>query len=178
MKKLFSFFLASFLAITIFAQPDDAKTLHETAKTFMRSGDFDNAIIVLVRALQQDKNNLEMQKDLVMCYYLKRDYAKALEGVKSLLDRDDADVVIYQMAGNVYKALEQVKDCEKVYKKGLKKFPKSGPYTANMVNCFGQQKIILLLNNGKKESEWIRPMQVIIIMLHCIISIQKTKYGA
>jgi hypothetical protein len=26
------------------AQPEDPKTLHETAKTFMRSGDFDNAI--------------------------------------------------------------------------------------------------------------------------------------
>ena len=51
----------------------------------MRSGDFDNAIIVLTRALQQDKNNLELQKDLVMSYYLKRDYAKALEGVKVLV---------------------------------------------------------------------------------------------
>ena len=68
-----------------------------------------------------------MQKDLVMSYYLKRDYAKALEGVKSLVDRDDADVVVYQIAGNVYKALEEAKDAEKVYKKGLKKFPKSGP---------------------------------------------------
>jgi lipopolysaccharide biosynthesis regulator YciM len=109
------------------AQPEDPKTLHETAKTFMRSGDYNNAIIVLTRALQQDKNNLEMQKDLVMSYYLKRDYEKALDGVKALVDRDDADVVIFQLAGNVYKALEQVKDCEKLYKKALKKFPKSGP---------------------------------------------------
>ena len=127
MKKLFSFVLASFLAITIFAQPENVKTLHENAKTFMRSGEFDNAIVVLVRALEQDKDNSDLQKDLVMCYYLKRDYAKALEGVKTLLDRDDADVVVYQLAGNVYKALEEPKDCERVYKKGLKKFPKSGP---------------------------------------------------
>jgi tetratricopeptide (TPR) repeat protein len=128
MKRFFSFLIASIIAITTLAQPgDDVKTLHENARTFMRSGDFDNAIIVLVRALQQDKKSLDLQKDLVMCYYLKRDYAKALEGVKSLLDRDDADVVCYQLAGNVYKALEQPKDCEKVYKKGIKKFPKSGP---------------------------------------------------
>ena len=60
--------IASFLAT---AQPEDPKTLHETAKTFMRTGDFDNAIIVLTRALQQDKNNLEMQKDLVMTFFLK-----------------------------------------------------------------------------------------------------------
>ena len=127
MKKIFFFLF--FLSVTFcaIAQPDDPKVMHETAKTFMRSGDFDNAIIVLSRALQNDSKNLEMQKDMVMCYYLKRDYAKASEGVKKLLDRDDADVVVFQIAGNIYKALEQVKECEKLYKKGLKKFPKSGP---------------------------------------------------
>lgn len=124
-KIILSFFLA-FLSFAALAQPEDAKKMHETAKAFMRTGDFDNAILVLTRALEQDKNNLEMQKDLVMSFYLKRDYAKALEGVKVLTDREDADVVIYQIAGNVYKALEDPKECEKVYKKGLKKFPKSG----------------------------------------------------
>ena len=126
MKKILSFLIVICISLASFAQ-DDVKTLHETAKTFMRSGDFDNAVIVLTRALQQDKKNLELQKDLVMSYYLKRDYAKALEGVKSLIDRDDADVVCFQLGGNVYKALEEAKECEKVYKKGLKKFPKSGP---------------------------------------------------
>ncbi|HEY6063354.1 MAG TPA: tetratricopeptide repeat protein, partial [Chitinophagaceae bacterium] len=127
MKKIFSLLLVLSVSFAVTAQPEDPKTLHETAKTFMRSGDFDNAIIVLTRALQQDKDNLEMQKDLVMSYYLKRDYQKALEGVKAIVDRDDADAVTFQIAGNVYKALEQVKDCEKIYKRGLKKFPKSGP---------------------------------------------------
>jgi Tfp pilus assembly protein PilF len=127
MKKIISFFFVSLIASASFAQPEDPKTLHETAKTFMRSGDFDNAIIVLTRALKLDSKNLELQKDLVMSYYLKRDYVKALDGVEAIIDRDDADVVTFQIAGNVYKALEQVKDCEKVYKKGLKKFPRSGP---------------------------------------------------
>jgi len=127
MKKIiFSFFVLS-ISFAAIAQPEDPKAMHETAKTFMRSGDFDNAIIVLNRALQNDSKNLEMQKDMVMCYYLKRDYVKASEGIKTLVDRDDADVVVFQIAGNIYKALEQVKDCEKLYKKGLKKFPTSGP---------------------------------------------------
>jgi Tfp pilus assembly protein PilF len=127
MKKII-FLLAGFwLSLAVIAQPDDPKTLHETARTFMRAGDYDNAILVLNRALANDKDNLEMQKDLVLTYYLKRDYAKALDGVKVLVDRDDADVMTYQIAGNVYKALEEVKDCEKMYKKALKKFPKSGP---------------------------------------------------
>jgi len=120
-------FIALSVSVLVSAQPEDVKKLHETAKTFMRSGDFDNAIIVLTRALQQDKKNIDLQKDLVMSYYLKRDYAKAMEGAKVLIDRDDADVISYQIAGNVYKALEEVKECDKMYKKGLKKFPKSGP---------------------------------------------------
>lgn len=127
MKRSFLVFAAFLLVFTLSAQPGDPKKMHETAKTFMRTGDFDNAILVLIRALELDKENLEMQKDLVMSYYLKRDYAKALDGVKALTDRDDADVVIFQIAGNVYKALEEPKECEKLYKRALKKFPKSGP---------------------------------------------------
>ena len=99
----------------------------ETARNFMRSGDWDNAILVLNRALQQDSRNLDLQKELAMTYYYKRDYTRAMETVKPMLDRDDADVVVYQIGGNVYKATEEVKEADKMYKKGLKKFPKSGP---------------------------------------------------
>ena len=127
MKRLLFAFSLLVLGWSAQAQGEDAATLHATAKTFMRSGDFDNAILVLKRALAQDENNLEMQKDLVISYYVKRDYTRALEGVKKLIDRPDADEVTFQIAGNVYKALEEVKDCEKMYKKALKKFPKSGP---------------------------------------------------
>lgn len=127
MKKNFLLSLTfSLIFLHAFSQTEDIKTLQETARTFMRSGDYNNAIVVLNRALNIEKNNLELQKDLVLTYYLKKDYIKALEGVKSIVDRNDADIVTYQIAGNVYKALEQAKDCEKLYKKGLKKFPKSG----------------------------------------------------
>ena len=125
-KYTLFFFLAIAVSFSSFAQTEDSKTLQATARSFMQQGDFNNAIIVLTRALQQDKNNVELQKDLINSYYYKRDYDKALEGVKTIIDRSDADVMTYQIAGNVYKALEQVKDCEKVYKAGLRKFPKSG----------------------------------------------------
>lgn len=149
MKKIFTLFILFLIGLASFAQ-EDAKTLHETAKTFMRSGDFDNAVIVLIRALQQDKKSLELQKDLVMSYYLKRDYAKALEGVKALVDRDDADVVVYQLAGNVYKALEEAKECEKIYKKGLKKFPKSGPLYSEYGELLWSTKDYSAINQWEK----------------------------
>lgn len=149
MKKYFLFFAAVCITLVSFAQ-DDVKTLHESAKTFMRSGDFDNAIIILNRALQKDNNNLELQKDLVMSYYLKRDYSKALDGVKSLIDRDDADEITFQIAGNVYKALEEVKDCEKMYKKALKKFPKSGPLYSEYGELLWAAKDYAAINQWEK----------------------------
>jgi Tfp pilus assembly protein PilF len=119
---------------------DDIKTLHETARTFMRAGDFDNAILVLKRALQKENNNLDLQKDLVMSYYLKRDFKEARAGVEALMERDDADVVTFQIAGNVYKELEEVKECDKMYRKALKKFPNSGPLRSEYGELLWAQK--------------------------------------
>lgn len=127
MKKILFSVSLSFLWLFVSAQPGDTKTMQETARNFMLAGDYDNAIVVLNRALDQDKNNLELQKDLVLTYYMKRDFTRALEGVKNIVDRDDADVVTYQICGNVYKGMEMTKECERMYRRALKKFPKSGP---------------------------------------------------
>ena len=99
----------------------------ETARGFMNSGDWDNAIIVLNSAIKNDPDNLELQKYLILSYTYKRDFTKALDIVEPLMDRKDLDVQAYQAAGNVYRALAMTKDGEKMYKKALKKFPSSGP---------------------------------------------------
>jgi tetratricopeptide (TPR) repeat protein len=109
------------------AQSQDAKQLHETAKTFMRQGDHANAILVLNRALQQDPHNMEMGKDLALSYYFQRDNTKALETINPLLDKEEADDQSFQIAGLIYKQADLIKDAEKIYKKGIKKFPESGP---------------------------------------------------
>ena len=127
MKKIFLFLLLIASSYWVSAQPDNVETMQANARTFMQSGDYTNAILILQKALEKEPKNLALEKDLAMSYYLKRDYKQALTEVEKLIDRDDADVVSYQIAGNVYKALEEVKDCEKMYKKALKKFPNSGP---------------------------------------------------
>ncbi len=108
------------------AQEQDSKALQETAKNFMKQGDMSNAILVLNRALQKDADNLELKKDLAFAYYLHHDYAHAIEVAKPLTDRSDVDVQCYQILGMVYKAIEERKDCEKMYRAALKKFPSSG----------------------------------------------------
>ncbi|MBS1972912.1 MAG: hypothetical protein JST13_01070, partial [Bacteroidetes bacterium] len=53
-------------------------------------------------------------------------YEKAMAVAKPLTERSDGDVQSYQILGMVYKATEQRKECEKMYKQALKKFPESG----------------------------------------------------
>lgn len=113
-------------SLTTLAQQPDAKTLQETAKTFTRQGDYANAIVVLTGAVQKDPQNIELLKDLSFNYYLQRDYAKGLNIARSLTERSDADVQCYQMAGLFYKAIDDPKECEKLYKAGIKRFPRSG----------------------------------------------------
>lgn len=117
------------LLFTLFfigAKAQDVKELQETARNFMKSGDFANAILVLQKAAAQDPKDVDIQKDMVLAYYYSRDYANAKVVVEKLIERDNADVQSFQLAGNVYRALEQNKECEKAYKNGLKKFPNSG----------------------------------------------------
>jgi len=126
MKKLLLLVLIFCSSTIVFAQPQDAKQLHTTAKTFMRDGDYDNALLVLNKALQQEPSNIEMLLDLEFLYYLKKDYAKAMEVGKPLIERADADVMAYQMLGMTYKAIAEYKECTKLYKKALTRFPNSG----------------------------------------------------
>lgn len=125
MKKRF-FFSGLLAAIYFSSFSQDASSLHQTAKTYMRQGDYNNAIVVLGNALKKDPKNLEIQKDIAFTYYLQRNYSKALEVSKPLLERKDADEQCYQITGLVYKAMEERKECEKMYKQGLKRFPNSG----------------------------------------------------
>ncbi|MGZ3849339.1 MAG: tetratricopeptide repeat protein [Flavisolibacter sp.] len=126
MKKSFLLLFSVFLLTGFLTQAQETSP-RETARNYMQAGDWDNAILVLNRALQQDSKNLDLHKDLALAYYYKKDYVHALDQVKPLLERDDADEAVFQIGGNVYKALEEVKEADKMYKKGLKKFPGSGP---------------------------------------------------
>ena len=150
MKKIF-FILSSIISISVFAQPSSPL---ETARTFMRSGDFDNAILVLNSALKQDPKNLDLKKDLVLSYTYKRDFARALEIVKPMLEEDDVDEQTYQVAGNVYRALALYKDGEKMYKKALKKFPESGP----LYNEYGE--MLWDTKNYSAIEQWEKGIQM------------------
>jgi tetratricopeptide (TPR) repeat protein len=125
-KVIFSLGILLLITLTGTSQEQDPKKLHETAKTYMRQGDYSNAVLILNRILQNDPQNLEFLKDLAFTYYLKKDYVSAFETAKTFGDRKDADVQAYQILALVYKALDERKECEKLYRAALKKFPTSG----------------------------------------------------
>ena len=157
MKKYSLLFclLIAFSAAT-FAQPEqDAKQLYETARTFMRQGDYDNALLVIKKALEKDPNNLEMLKDLEFIYFLQRNYEKAIETGKPLIDRADADVQSFQMLGLTYKAIAEYKECRKLYKRALAKFPSSGV----IYNEYGE---LLAMDKSLNEAiiQWEKGIEV------------------
>ncbi|MEO5984580.1 MAG: hypothetical protein ABIP80_03685 [Ferruginibacter sp.] len=100
--------------------------MHETAKSFMKQGDYANAILVLNRAVALEPSNTSLSKDLALSYYFHTQFGKALEVVKPMLERDDADDQTYQVAAYIYKSLNMPDEAKKVLKKGIRKIPDSG----------------------------------------------------
>ena len=144
MKKLL-FLFGLFLSLNnCFAQSADS--LHQIARQFMRTGDYPNAIIVLSNALKKDPNNLEIQKDLTFTYYLQRNYSASVESGRKLIERNDADEQCYQILGMAYKAIDEKKQADKMYKEGIKKFPSSG----ELYNEYGEMLWV------EKDAEAIR----------------------
>ncbi len=111
---------------TAFAQPADTQQVLETAKSFQRQGDLENAILVLAKAIQNTPDNMDIIKELAFTYYMAGQNDKALTEIKKLIDKEDADEQVFQIAGNIYKSKQDLKEADKLFKKGLKKFPTSG----------------------------------------------------
>lgn len=124
MKKLVTALYGVFSLVISIAQT--TTELQETARNFMRQGDYANAIIVLNRAIEHDPQNILLAKDLALSQYYAGNYNKALETIKPVLEREEADDQAFQVAGNIYRQLGMNKDCEKMYRKALKRFPNSG----------------------------------------------------
>ncbi|MCH5596924.1 tetratricopeptide repeat protein [Niabella ginsengisoli] len=127
----------------------------QRARTFMQSGDLDNAVLVLTKANETDKNDMGIQKDLALAYYYQKSYTKALESIKPVIASPDCDPAAYQLAGNIYKAQENYSAAEKNYKDGLKDFPKSGP----LYNDYGELLEIMKNPTGAIQ-HWEKGIQV------------------
>lgn len=154
MKYLFIFFILLISFSITNAQQQDAKELQDNAKEYMRHGDYDNATILLVKAHDQSPSDIGIAQDLALNYYFNKENNKALEIIKPLLDRSDVDDQTYQIAGNIYKALNQTKEGEALYKKGIKKFPTSG----SLYNEYGE--LLSSMQNAGAITQWEKGIEM------------------
>lgn len=150
-KNIFLFLLCCLFFGNSFSQT--ATELQATARSFMQQADYTNAILVLNRATQMEPQNLEVAKDLSLAYYMQRDNAKALEIIKPLLEREDADDQCFQIAANIYRQLLQPKECDKIYRRGLKKFPQSGPLYNDLGELLWEQQDYTAIKQWEKGIE-------------------------
>ncbi|SFE28112.1 Tetratricopeptide repeat-containing protein [Chitinophaga sp. CF118] len=136
------------------ASAQDSKELYNTATSFIRDGDYANAILVLNQALQMEPDNVEFRKQLGFAYYLQGDMSKSKNIIESLLNKKEADAQLYQIAGNIYQARQEWKTAQKLYEKGLKKFPESG----ELYNDNGQLLMFLKIYEGGMGS-WLKGIE-------------------
>jgi len=132
MKKVLFLLMVIFSSAAMAQQ--DVQQLLETARSFQRQADYDNAILVLKKAQEANNDNTEITRELAFSYYLQGRTDNALTEIKKIIDKDDADEQTFQIAGNIYKSKLDFKEGDKLFKKGLKKFPNSGA----MYNDYGE----------------------------------------
>lgn len=124
--KFILFVFAILICGLIKAQESDVTQLMETVRSYQKQMDYDNAILVLSAAEKQSPDNLEIVKQLAYTYYLQGEYGKAFIEISKVVNNENADEQVFQIAGTVNKAQQNYKESEKIYKKGIKKFPHSG----------------------------------------------------
>lgn len=122
------FFVICFLftALSSTAQPEQVKKLYDQTKKWMTEGEYESAALGFKELLQKDGNNLDVLKDWVYFNLLTKNYTKAIEVGKVMIERPDADEQTYQLLGMGYKAIRDFENCEKAYQRGFRRFPKSG----------------------------------------------------
>lgn len=155
MKRKYSLVVLVILLLINNVKAQDSKEQFQNkASTFFQKGDFDNAIQTLDQALLNYPNDVDLMKDEVYYCYLNRDYSKALDIGKSLLQQPKADEQAYQLAGLNYKAIADFKGADKLYKEGLKKFPKSGILYSEYGEMFSSDK-----NEEAAIKQWEKGIQ-------------------
>jgi tetratricopeptide (TPR) repeat protein len=117
MKQLFVFL--AFLPMICYSQSNN----YSIARTAMMQGKFDTAHVLLAKVIGEEPTNIDAVKDQAYIYYLQRNFASARVSGEKMISFSTAGVDAYQLLGLIYKEIAAYKDADKLYRKGLEKFP-------------------------------------------------------
>jgi tetratricopeptide (TPR) repeat protein len=122
------YILLAFLALgAAVAHGQSTDSLRREASSMLRAGDYGNAMLLLNKALVAEPDNADIRKELGMACYQGGFFKQGLEAVKPLVDKPDADEQAFQIAGMLCKEFGDLKEADRIYKAGIKKFPAYGP---------------------------------------------------
>lgn len=107
---------------------------YNEARAYMMGGDFSNAIALFNKIIKENPNYTPAIQDLCFTYLLRNDYVNAHNTIAPLLSKDSVEEHTYQLMGMVYKALDEFKKADKMYKTAIKQYPQSGV----LYNEFGE----------------------------------------
>lgn len=138
MKKLFVCIVAG--CYSWVAQSQSVESFHQSANAFLLKADYPNALMVINNGLQSYPGHALLNTDLAQYHYLQNDYPKAYSIINAALATDSAGDQSYQIAGNIYKALNKASECETLFANALGKFPSSGPLYNEMGSLLSDQK--------------------------------------
>ena len=131
-RYLFLFLLG--LSIQLSLQAQNKFDEYAQAKVYLVKGDYLNAATLLKKLISFDSTDIELKKDLAICYNFQREYENAIQTLKPIVDKDKADDQCFQLLGNSYRALHQTDECKLLFLKGIAKFPDNGPLYNEMAD--------------------------------------------
>lgn len=128
----------SFWPFFMYAQSKNA--YDEAAAISMKTGDYENAILILKQGLDVQPTLFELNKKLAFCYYFTNEYDKAYKILKKLIRRDSADVQCYEILADIYKIKNKPTESEVLYRIGMVKFPSDGSMYNQLAALMWEQK--------------------------------------
>lgn len=157
MHKKISFLVFAF--VLLFSLPAFPQTrgaaLYQRAQSFLRSGDYANAILVLNQAVELAPESALYKQQLAYAYSLNNNLDEAEKTIKDVLRSNAANVQTYQIAGNIYKAKRDLRGAERNFKRGLRKFPNSGDLYSELGQVYYAER-----EYTDALSSWVKGIEV------------------
>jgi tetratricopeptide (TPR) repeat protein len=153
MKKI-TFILFLWLGnYIVFAQTNAEKAMDVMMEgiKLVDENKLDEAITTFTQAQKLDAKNIDITYEIAHCYYTKGDFKTAIPYLEKIVKNPKALDHVYQLLGNSYDNEFRKQEAFATYKKGLEKYPNSGPlYTEMGVLHISKKELQKALNYFEK----------------------------
>lgn len=126
-----------------------ARELYTSAKKYLSTRDYANAILVYNQLAKLEPSNLVYRQEMAHTYFLMRDFNRAIEVIAPLVRAKEADVQTFLIAGQIYNGRGFANQAFNAIERGIKKFPNAGILYSDYGTYYLQRK-----KHEKAERAW------------------------